>query len=310
MRAAGPVLAIALTAATSWAQLLNDDAPPPFRLVHKNTLALRVNPLGLIYDGRFSFRVRLFHDDTVAKSKVLRDNFLGFGLAPTASPAFVRVGPYVEFNPLSIFGLWAAIQYVQYFGTFDLAQGFPGAQSNFSDTALKAGGPTNRQVTGGWDFTLGASFQAKVSNVLIRSQARLVRGVLKLKDGQRTYYDQFYDVLAPNGGWFFSNDLDVLYLAPDNHLVAGGRYTFTNPFSDANHFDPADPSRPDNASHRVGPFIGWNFSSQDGAAFNNPTVFLLTQWWLVHRWRTGADTSQALPLIGVGFQFTGDLLSR
>ncbi len=45
-----------------------------------------------------------------------------------------------------------------------------------------------------------------------------------------------------------------------------------------------------------------------GAKFNTPTVFVLVQWYLKHRFRTGADTSQALPLIGVGFQMTGDFL--
>ena len=79
----------------SWvaaAQMLNDQGPPLHRLVHKNTLAVRVNPLGLIYDGRFSYRLRLYESD----GKALRDNFVGIGVAPTATPAFVGIGPYIE----------------------------------------------------------------------------------------------------------------------------------------------------------------------------------------------------------------------
>jgi hypothetical protein len=297
-------LLVLLIATSASAQMLNDQGPPQLRVVHKNTFALRVNPLGLIYDGRFSVRERLF----VSDSKALRDNFIGVGLLPCASPAFFRIGPFIEFNPISMFGVYAAIQYVQYFGTIDLAQGFAGAQSNFSDSAIKANSATNHMVTNGWDLTFGATFQTKVWNVLIRDQAKLVRGVLKLKEGQRIYYDQYFDVGAPNGGWFFTNDFDLLYQALDNHLMVGARYTFTNPFYEERHYDPADDSRPNNAMHRVGPFVGYNFKMQDGAAFNNPTVFLLVQWWVVHRFRTGLDTPQALPLLGVGFQITGDFL--
>ena len=55
--------------------------------------------------------------------------------------------------------------------------------------------------------------------------------------------------------------------------------------------------------------LGFKVRWEDGAAFNNPTVFVLIQWWAKHRFRTGADTSGALPLMGVGFQKTGDFLS-
>jgi hypothetical protein len=299
------LLPLVLCATPSLAQMLAEQGPPQHRLVHKNTIALRYNPLGLLYDGRFSYRFRLYQND----SKALRDNFIGVGIAPTASPAFLRIGPFVEFNPLSVFGLWAAVQFVQYFGTFDLLQGFPGAQSNFSDTAIKQN-TANRLATNGYEITLGATFQTKVSSLLIRSQARLVNGNLKLRDGDRIYYDQFYDVAVPNRGWFFTNDFDLLYQGLQNRLVAGARYTFTAPFySQALHFDPSSGvQEADNSMHRVGPFVGYNFKIDDGARFNNPTIFILVQWWLKHRFRTGADTSAALPLMGVGFQFTGDFL--
>jgi len=297
-------LSAVLVASSAPAQMLNDQGPPQHRIVHKNTFALRYNPLGLLYDGRFSYRFRLYQSE----SKALRDNFLGIGLAPTASPAFLRVGPYVEFNPLSVLGFWAAFQYVQYFGTFDLAQGFPGAQSNFSDSALKAN-TANRLPTNGWELTLGATFQVKVAFMVIKSAARLVNGNLKLRDGDRVYYDQFYDVAAPNNGWYLTNDLDVLYQGLENKLVAGARYTFTAPFYDpTRHYDPNVSETFDNSMHRVGPFVGYTFKFEDGAKFNTPTVFLLMQWWVKHRFRTGVDTSAALPLIGLGFQMTGDFL--
>ncbi len=305
----------AFASSVASAQMLQDQGPPLHRIVHKNTFALRYNPLGLLYDGRFSYRLRLYESE----GKALRDNFIGVGLAPTISPAFLRVGPFIEFNPASMFGLWGAIQFVQYFGSFDLAQGFPGAQSDFSDTAIRANGKGTAAMPGlglnfpanGYEVTLGANFQAKVWNIIIRSQARLIYGSLNLPAGQRVYYDQFYDMLMPNQGWAFVNDLDVLYQTLENKLIAGARYTATAPLYDpTRHYDPDYPGvAVDNSMHRVGPFVGYTFKIEDGAAFNNPTVFILVQWWLKHRFRTGADTSQALPLMGVGFQMTGDFLT-
>lgn len=189
------VLFALLVSSVSQAQMLADQGPPQHRIVHRNTFALRYNPLGLLYDGRFMYRLRLYESE----SKVLRDNFVGIGAGITASPAFIRVGPYVEFNPLTILGFWAMFQGVQYFGSFDLLQSFPGAQSTFSDTAIRAARGT-QQPTNGWELTLGATLQFKVAFMLVRSQARLVTANMRLRDGDRVYYDQFYDTLSPNAG--------------------------------------------------------------------------------------------------------------
>ncbi|MFT3706177.1 MAG: hypothetical protein QM817_00790 [Archangium sp.] len=298
------VVVAVLTSGFASAQMLYDQAPPQHRIVHRNTLALRYNPLGLLYDGRFMYRLRLYESD----SKVLRDNFIGVGVAPTMSPAFLRIGPYAEFSPLSMFNVWAMVQFVQYFGSFDLLQGFTGAQATFSDSAIKAN-RDNRVATNGWELTLGANFQAKVSYILIRSMARMVNGNMALKPGDTVYYDQFYDVLAPNRGWTFTNDLDLLFQGFENKFIAGARYTMTIPLYDpARHYDPNSTENVDNGMHRVGPFIGYTFRIQDGATFNTPTVFILVQWWLKHRFRTGVDTPTALPLMGIGFQMTGDFL--
>jgi hypothetical protein len=61
--------------------MLSEQGPPLHRIVHKNTAFVRFNPLGVGYDGRFAYRLRLYESD----SKSLRDNFLGIGVAPTHS---------------------------------------------------------------------------------------------------------------------------------------------------------------------------------------------------------------------------------
>ena len=298
-------LGLLLISGVASAQMLMDRAPPQHRIAYKNLTALRYNPLGLLDDARFMYRYRLYETDKVA----LRDNFIGVGLAPTFSPAMLKIGPYVEFNPSTVFGVWSAIQFVQYFGSFNLLQSFPGAQSDFSDTAIK-NNSAQRQATNGFEVTIGANLNLKFGPIVVRSFFRAIYGSMNVRPGDRVHYDQFYDVLMPNKGWSLTNDLDVLGQFFMNRIVAGVRYTLTVPlYAKTRHYDPSDPiQQVNNNMHRVGPLVGYTFFSEDGAGFNNPTIFLLVQWWAQHRFRTGADTSAALPLMGLGFQFTGDLL--
>jgi hypothetical protein len=313
----GAVLAavLFLTGKTAAAQAWVDGPPPQHRFFHRSLLAVRVNPLGLFYDGRFGYRLRLYRSEKTA----LRDNHLGIGLAPVVSPAFMRVGPFIEFTPATFLTLWGTVTFVQYFGTFDLAASFPSAgsgldgQNSFSDATIRTrsqpvGNPVDNYLANGWEVTLGVDLQAKVGPMILRNKMRFVRPEMKLRAGDRIIYDQLYDVAAPNYGWYWTNDLDVLWQGIQNKLVAGARFTATVPFNDARHFEPGEAQEARNAMMRVGPFVGYTFFSRDGAGFNNPTIFLLAQWWLLHRYRAGQEVSQALPLMGVGFQFTGDFV--
>jgi hypothetical protein len=290
------------------AQTLFDRGPPESRIIHRSLAAFRVNPLGLVYDGRIGYRHRLYENE----SRAMRDNFVGGGLALMASPAYARVGPYVEVAPMSMVTLWAQFSLVSYFGNFDLLQSFESPRSEFSDDELERLGqldePEKNYGAIGSELTIGMDLQARVGPAMIRSRARIVRGDLDLREGDRTYYDQLYDVLAADGGWMFTNDLDVAYMGMNNRLVVGLRYTATVPFY-GDSYAAGEPREHDNTTQRLGPLISYSFSIKDGAAFNAPSVFLVCQWWLDHRYRTGAESSQALPLIGAGFQFYGDLLA-
>ena len=292
--------------------MLNDQGPPLHRIVYRNTIGGRLNPLGLLYEGRLMYRLRLYETESLA----LRDNFIGGGLALSMSPAFANVGAYVEFQPLSVLGFWASYVYSRYFRTFGLMQSYPSAaSSDFSDpensrrAALPRTDPASNYVTDGSQLIIGADFQVKFLEViLLRSKTRLIRADYKLRDGDNVYYEQFYDVLAPNRGWVLTDDVDLLWQRRDLKMFAGLRYTATTAFYDGRQYLAGEEQTNRNFMHRVGPFAGYTFKVEDGARFNNPTVFILAQWWLVHRYRTGQVSTQALPLISVGFQFTGDLL--
>ncbi|MDP3231330.1 MAG: hypothetical protein Q8S33_00830 [Myxococcales bacterium] len=94
------IVAVLLGTTAVSAQTLQDQAPLLHRVVHRNTFALRYNPLGLLYEGRFTCRLRLYESDSVA----LRDNFIGIGLTPIVSPQFLRAGAYVEVQPMTVLG--------------------------------------------------------------------------------------------------------------------------------------------------------------------------------------------------------------
>ncbi len=292
------------------AQALADRAPPQHRVVHRELIALRGNPTGLILDSRLSYRYRLYRDEGLA----LRDNYIGGGAAIMASPAFLRVGPYVELAPASFVTLWSSLQYSTYFGGFGLMQSFASPRDDFSDEELDRrselfdNDPLVNYSTSGIELTVGVNLQARVKSLAVRSQSRLVHANLDLRAGDDTFYDQVTDVLMPDDGFTFITDLDAAYLTLDDHLVFGLRYTASLPFYSASSYEPGEPQEHDNTTHRAGPVAAYTFFNRDGSSFNSPTVLLLVQWWLDHRYRTGAETSQAIPLAAVGFRFTGDLI--
>jgi hypothetical protein len=285
------------------------DPPPANRLFFRSLTAARVNPLGLLEIFTLSYRSRIKKSDSL----ILKDNFVGMGINGELSPAFGRIGPMIEIQPLTILRIWAAYQVVGYFGTFNLFQSFQSANDEYSDTVIdelgSMEGDADAYTTTGTQFTAGANFQIKFGPIALRSLFRLVRPDYTLREGDTVFYDQFYDILAPDEGWYLTNDADLLYVT-DFGFVGGVRHTLTKAFYDENqHFRPGEGDLGLNPMmHRLGPLLGYTFSKKAaGARFNNPTLLVLVNWWLQHRYRTGEDVSQAFPYTAVAFLFTGDL---
>jgi hypothetical protein len=188
---------------------------------------------------------------------------------------------------------------------------FPSATSEFSDTAIDAQAMAGRggYATWGSQLSFGANAQAKVGPIAIRDGIRFARASFDLRDGDRVFYDQFFDMQVPNDGWLVTNDLDVLYVS-DIGLVVGARYTFSTPFNEDSHFEPGEDRTPaENHIHRVGPLVAYTLERNPGGLFDAPTILLIAQWHLVHRFRTGQDVTTGLPYLAIGFQFNGDFLS-
>ena len=299
------VVASLLIATVAKAQVALDATPPRHRISYRSLTIIRLNPLGLVEDARLSYRFRLYSSE----SKVFRDNFIAIGLAPTLSPAFARIGPVIEIQPASFFQLWAQYEVVRYLGGFNFLQSFPSAGATYSDTelraraALPAGDPLKNYPTSGTQLTLGANVQLKVGPVVARTQARLVRPDYQLRSGDEVFYDIFYDLLAPNRGFFFTNDADVLYQR--GRLTAGVRWTVTRALYGDQH--KAAGERGPAALHRAGPLVAFQITDNPEAQ-HVVTVLMVANWWLKHPFRTGVDVSQAIPYFVLGLAVTGDLL--
>jgi hypothetical protein len=74
----------------------------------------------------------------------------------------------------------------------------------------------------------------------------------------------------------------------------------------------------DNEHQRLGPFFAYTFFKKNYARFDQPTLIVIANWYLDHRYRQGqADSaivpgvfvpSRGVPYVILGFGFTSDLL--
>lgn len=309
---------------SGWAQRLPESGPksrseiradrtrPLHRINSTHSVVARANPVGLAYFGRLSYQLRLFESD----SPVLKDNFIGVGVAPAVTPAYARIGALVEVQPLTVLQLWATYEVVSYYGSLQFFQSFPGVTSAHDDSTLNdlADLPDDDDRrpygTTGTQLTLGSRLQAKVGPVAARNLTRLSYADFDLRSGDTTFYDPTFDLLVPDEAWFLVNDLDVLWVT-ELGLTVGARWTMTHGFYETRHYAGADPgNNPNTPHHRLGPLVAYTFWDDQGLSkFDKPTVLLIVNWWLEHRYRTGADVSQGVPYVLLGFTFTGDLLA-
>lgn len=311
-----------------------EPAPAPsqgkFQLRYSSLNTVRVNPLGLISINTIGARFKLYDSDNA----LLKDNYVGIAVRPTLSGAFARGGVLAEVQPLSILRLWAAFDALYFFGIFSLFQSFEDPKADYSDSRISelasigtVNDPRRNYATFGTQATVGVDFKIKIGPVAARSLTRLVRSDFNMRQGDRVFYDQLYDMLSPNNGVMFTNDTDLLgyfdlgalNLFKGMRVVGGIRNTVTAGLYDESRYAPEDPDATttnivrrtfaDNAIWRVGPLVSLTLFDEPGALFNKPTIFMAAQWHILHRWRTDADVSRLIPYTFLGFAFSGDFLN-
>ena len=252
----------------------------------RDQVAARVNPMGLFDEARVGHRQPLY----ASSSPALRHNFVGAALNASFSPAFARAGVFVEYAPTSFVDVFGIYEAGAWFGPWGL-RSYPNAGvARWSDDDLSRepsySAPMQQLVSG-----LLLHFQIG-RRVFVKSNGRFVFEQVGLHGGDRAFYDPNWDILFPNEGFIYVDDVDV-QVEPARHLRVGARWNVTHAF-----FAEADHARSD-TTQRAGPIASYVFYERPHAAFNTPMLSLVVNWWVEHPYRAG----EAAPYVGVAFSF-------
>jgi hypothetical protein len=307
------LVGLALVCASSAVVASEDEADaaarsaPQHRIYYDNLLLFRLNPLGLEDWLNVGYRYRLYRHS----SPVFRDNHFGLAFTPTLSPGVFRIGGTAEVRPLSILLLSMGYYFVSWFGNFGFLQSYPSPRAAHSDSDIDAGDEAGRNyATNGSELQLKVQPIVKFGPVVVRDEINFYYSNMDVRREDTVYYNIRIDVAVPNRGWALTNDTDVLVLT-DFGLVAGVRSTVTHALYDDRDFLPSESTdNPNSPTWRLGPLIAYVFADDLSDGFNKPTVLVIVNWWLKHRYRTGEDVNQAAPYFILGFKFEGQLWAQ
>ncbi len=280
---------------------------PAFRLVMSTQLALRYNPLGLELFQRMGMQQRLYSSEKA----FFRDNYIYFGLNPKFSPVYARVGPAIEVQPISMLNVRVTMEMVTFFPVLGYTTSYASPSANYSDTARDVSEAQKLNYgPRGYHLMIEPTLALRAGPLVVRAKLGVEYWRMNLKNGDRVWYEPQLDTLLPANGWVLSQDYDLLYLTRFK-FVAGLRYTLVMPLYDADDVAAGDSIaglKKSNSIHRLGPLFAYTFFDKGLAKFNRPSLILLAQWHVGHRFRTGADVSAGMPLIALVFAFQSDFL--
>jgi hypothetical protein len=293
---------------------------PKHRFFASSLSVMRLNPLGLETQLRVGYQRRLSTNPGV----LTRDTYAFLGLAPKLNPAFAKFGPQIELQPLAIFNLKITGEFVGYFGGFGYLQSAESPTAEYADELLEAGKDAKTNyITNGVHVAIEPMVQIKLGKLAIRNKWSIEYWKMALDGDDSVFYDSTLDTLVPGDGWVLANDFDVLVVGtPSPHkgaLTYGVRWSMVKPYYANDDFvigDDQDDA--DNGHHRIGPLLAYTFYDRPFSTFNKPSILLIANWYLSHRYRTGDADSQiipgkfgggaAMPYVVLGFAFQSDLL--
>jgi hypothetical protein len=293
--AACTLLLIALEAS---AQLMPSDAP----LQYSASLLGQGNPRLGALDLRLQYRHPLGGADS--------GSAIGGFAAIAAGPAGVRPGVGFQIQPMPILSFGVDYFATYYFGTQGLAQSYPSPLSEYGSGAFSAppDGPGGSYALWVQQLSMHAMLQGILGPIAVRNTTRASRFFANLHGNDRVFYDPLLDVVVYKDGWVGQNETDVVYLLTSSFIV-GLRYSLTIAWYPSDAYGPGEPQDdPNTPTAKLGPIAAWQFLQSDGGAVQRGNLLLTAQWYLAHRYRTGATVSGAFPFFGIGLVFSGDLV--
>lgn len=281
--------------------------PPLHRVSYSSLLAARVNPLGLEEQLAVGYQRRLHSDP----GQLWRGCFVGVDLTPVLNPALAKLGAQVTVRPIAVLMLSARYSFMGFLKTFGYLQSYTSPHQDHSETALDAAEERNENyATIGGELQLQAEVLGKVGPVVLRNDLKLFHSTVRLRTGDKLFYSFTIDAMVPDGGWSLTNDTDLIYLTRFG-LVAGLRNTVVHTIYRDGDFAAGERLDNPNTPHvRIGPLLAYVFYDRPGRWFNKPTLLVIVNWYLRHRFRTGVDVNRGVPYVVIGFKFSGDLWQR
>jgi len=287
-----------LTASDALAQLAQSDAP----LSYSAALLAQANPRGLAFDLRLHYRHQL---DTSSGA-------IGGFASIAVGPAGVRPAAGIEIQPLAVFSLGVDYSATHYFGTAGLAQSYPSPLADYGSGVFSSPreGPRGSYSLWVQQLSMHATLQALFGPIAVRSTTRASRFFADLQGNDRVFYDPFLDVVVYKDGWVGQNETDIVYLSTSNFIL-GLRHTLTIAWYPSDAYVPGESKdNPNTPISKLGPIVAWQFLQGDQGLFPRGSLLLAAQWYLAHRYRTGDTVNGAIPYLGLGLVFSGDLLRR
>jgi hypothetical protein len=281
--------------------------PPPARRSHSHysdTFFARLNPVGLSNEARLSYRIPVGPATSPGTQETYLAPLFGFQV----SPAYLRPIIGLEFQPFAFLNLYAGYEPAMYFNSTGSLHSYASpnadAQSGFFSTSPPTANATYAAVV--HQFTVVATLQAQVGGVFARSSTRLHLEMAQLHGGDAVYYDPAFDLLAPKNGWVLENDTDVGW-ALDRRLRVGLRYATLLTWYPESAYPAGEAlTNPNSPIMRTGPIAAYTLGKGEAGPFDSATFFVLANWFVEHRYRTGDVVSAAAPYLGIGVTVAGD----
>ena len=260
----------------------------PFR---SQVAVLSAFPEGLDTQFEIGWKKKLAATDNA----LFRDSYLSLGIAPKVNPSFSRIGPFFSWQPIAIFRLNGGAEYVQFFSTFGNLQSFDSPRADYRDR-VRAQHADRAYAASAVHATLEPLVQMKVGPIAARAKASAEYWDATLAPGDTVFYASSPDVLAPDRGWVVTETADVLWV-PGNGFVGGLRWTQTRAlYRDRDYRDGERAT--DNGHSRAGALVAWTPTNAPAWRIGRPTLFLVSGWYLDHRYRGKSDARYVPNLVG------------
>jgi hypothetical protein len=267
------------------------------------TLAARMNPVGLAAEMEFSHRRRIYD----ASSPLFSSNHAQLGGSLQVTPASVAPALGLELQPLSVLTIRAAYSPIFFFGASGMARSYPSPRVRLGGGAFRpvADGTGGAYALTVHQLVLGSSVQARMNAVVMRLRVEAARVEADLHGDDRVFYDPGRDILVHRRGWVLQGDLDVLWIA-HRRLLLGARDSVVTAWYPPDAFAAGDRGAlRERATHRLGPVARYALFRSRGGTFDEGNVVVAAQWWLAHPDRAGRSSPAAVPLLQVALQVSG-----